>query len=190
MYDKLGNMKFDEAHHIFSSLYDAYWKKVLHFTRLYLTDAYEQEEVVQEAFIRLWEMRSRIDDVSNIDGLLFIITRNLIFDRHRRSLNEIALKQDLASVVEEEYDIEGQIDAVDLREYIDKLIALLPERQRQAFVLSRYHYMSIREIAGKMNISERGVERNIYLALKFLRKHLPMFIVFMECACRQSRGIS
>lgn len=168
----------------FSGIYDGYWKKVLGFTRLYLTDPYEQEEVVQEAFIKLWEMRDEIDRHKSVDGLLFIITRNLIFDRRRRSLNESALKDALRLAAEEEYDLEGQIDSDDLRQYIRKLVDLLPERQRESFILSRYKHLSIKDIAGRMSISERGVERNIYLALKFIRKHLPLFILFMECAAR------
>lgn len=162
-------------------MFDEYWKKVLRFARLYITDQYEQEEVVQEAFIKLWEMRESIEVDSNIDGLLFIITRNLIFNRHRRTLHESALMDDLTKVVDRECDIEGQIDADNLREYIEKLITVLPPRQREAFMMSRYDQLNVKEIAARMNISERGVERNIYLALKFIRRHLPLFMVFMAC---------
>ena len=168
-------------HKAFSAVYDEYWKKVLRFARLYISDPYEQEEVVQEAFIKLWEKRGDIDLDGNIDGLLFIITRNLIFNRHRRSLHENELMADLAHVVEEEYDIESQIDADNLREYIETLVTVLPPRQREAFLLSRNEHLNVKEIAMRMNISERGVERNIYLALKFLRRHLPLFIVFEAC---------
>ena len=183
---KTDGSNWNDEFGVFSGIYDGYWKKVLWFTRLYLTDSYEQEEVVQEAFIRLWEMRDEIDQHRSIDGLLFIITRNLIFDRRRRSLNESALKDALKQMAEIEYDMEEEIDADNLREYVEKLVELLPERQRESFILSRYKHLSVKDIASRMSISERGVERNIYLALKFLRKHLPMFILFMECAGRHS----
>lgn len=186
MHRRDGEIEFEKTSGSFSRIYDEYWRKVLGFARLYLSDSYEQEEVVQEAFIKLWEMRNEINGSRNVDGLLFIITRNLIFDRKRRSLNESAMKNALKLVVEEEYDAEGQIDADNLKEYVEKLVELLPERQRESFVLSRYKHLSVKDIASRMSISERGVERNIYLALKFLRKHLPMFILFMECAGRHS----
>lgn len=175
------DFRFDENHKAFSGMFDEYWKKVLRFARLYIADQYEQEEVVQEAFIKLWEMRESIEPDSNIDGLLFIITRNLIFNRHRHTLHESELMDDLARVVDRECDIEGQIDADNLREYIEKLISVLPPRQREAFMMSRYDQLNVKEIAARMNISERGVERNIYLALKFIRRHLPLFMVFMAC---------
>lgn len=173
------NSSDDTCHELFTMLYDAYWKKVLRFARLYLTDPCEQEDVVQEVFIKLWDVRRTVNLDGNVEGLLFIMTKNLIFDRRRYSLNETLVKEELGHVVEDQYDIENQIDAEDLREYVDKLIAALPRRQREAFRMSRYDHLSTKEIAECMGISERGVERNIYLALKFLRRHMPLFLVFM-----------
>ena len=63
----------------FETIYRQYWRKVYSFTRLYIRDSFEQEEVVQQVFIRLWEKRSLIDADKDFDGFLFIITRNLIF---------------------------------------------------------------------------------------------------------------
>lgn len=164
----------------FKQLYDHYWNKVYHFATLYLVDSFECEDVTQAAFVKLWEKRGSLCSEKDIDGLLFIIIRNLVFSQHRRSINERAVKKMLkdASVVDE--SIEAQIDAKDLAEYIDVLAANLPPRQRQAFVLSRKEGLSNKEIASIMNISVKGVERNIDLALKFIRRNLPLFIVFLN----------
>ena len=74
----------------------------------------------------------------------------------------------------------GGIDAGFLREAVDRLVAELPPRQRESFVLSRRDGMSIREIAGVMGITEKGVQRNINLALKFLKTNLPLFLIFIN----------
>lgn len=52
--------------------------------------------------------------------------------------------------------------------------------------MSREKGMSNKEIAEKLSISEKGVERNIYLALKFLKKNLPLFIIFMGIQLQQN----
>ena len=52
----------------FEALYQRYWRKVLSFTRLYIKDSYEQEEVVQQVFIRLWENRTTVDAGKDFDG--------------------------------------------------------------------------------------------------------------------------
>ena len=164
----------------FKAIYNAYWKKVFHFTQLYLTDSYQLEEVVQEVFIKLWEIKGHLDEEKSLDGLLFIITKNKIFNQTRKSLNEKAYKQTLKQAEEISHDIEKQIVASDLSQYINKLITLLPPRQQETFLMSREQGMSNKEIAEKLSISEKGVERNIYLALKFLKKQLSFFIIFMS----------
>ena len=72
----------------FTALYKQYWKQVYNFSRLYLTGADAAEEVVQEVFIKIWEMREFLREDDHFKGLLFIITRNQIFNRHRKNVNE------------------------------------------------------------------------------------------------------
>ena len=161
----------------FERLYHKYWPKVYHFTSIYIDDEYEREEIVQKVFIRFWDARERLDPQKSPDGLLFIITRNLIFNQVHRSMNEKAMKEALAL---ESPDVELSSDAEDLKAYVDNLVQALPARQREAFLLSREEGLSYREIAAKMKISEKGVERNLYLARKFLKEHLPLFLIFMR----------
>lgn len=164
----------------FKAIYNAWWGKVYHFARLWLKDDYEAEEVVQETFIKLWEIRERVDSDRNIDGLLFIITRNLVFNRKRRSLNEEVYRDMLAAADRQTEDPLRQIEADDIERYIDSLVMLLPPHQRETFILSRRDGLSNKEIAERMNISQRGVERNLYLAMRFIRKNLPLMLIFFR----------
>lgn len=164
----------------FESLYRRYWGRVYSFTRLYIKDSFEQEEVVQHVFIRLWEKRAKVDADKDFDGFLFIITRNLIFNRARRSFTAESLSDFIDGAGPEFYhDIEGDIDAGFLRETVDRLVTTMPPRQREAFVLSRQEGKPIKKIAEIMGISEKGVQRNINLALKFLKANLPLFLIFI-----------
>lgn len=75
---KQGNSK------AFKAIFDRYWNIVYRFTGLYLMDNYEKEEITQQVFIKLWEKRELLDEEKDLDGLLFIITRNLIFNHIRK----------------------------------------------------------------------------------------------------------
>ena len=164
----------------FKNVYDAYWAKVFHFTSLYVNDPFEREEVVQQVFIRLWEKRESIDESVDLDGYLFIITRNMIFNRSRRSFNEKAYKEAMEAIGSDSYTLDAQIEARDLNIYIEKLVALLPDRQREAFILSRKNGLTAKEIAQRMGISQKGVERHIHLALKFIKSNLPLLLIFLQ----------
>ena len=162
----------------FTTLYKKYWKQVYNFSRLYLTSQSVAEEVVQEVFIKVWESRDFMREGDNFKGLLFIITRNLIFNMHRKNLNEDFYKMTVLSAMENSYDIEEEIDAKNLGEYIDLLIADLPPRRREIFNLSRKENKSYKEISQLLGVSEKTVENQIGEALKFLRKNLILLSLF------------
>lgn len=163
----------------FTTLYNRYWKQVYNFSRLYLTSQSVAEEVVQEVFIKVWESRDFVREEDNFKGLLFIITRNLIFNLHRKSVNEDFYRMTVLSAMEDSYDIEEEIETKNLSEYIDLLIAELPPRRREIFILSRKENKSYKEIALLLDISEKTVENQISEALKYLRKNIILLSFFL-----------
>ena len=118
----------------FASLYHVHWQQVFRFSRLYLKSDDDAEDVVQEMFIRLWQIRERIHPDDNFSGLLFIMTRNMIFNRFRKQLDPLGFKVSVLAALESSDDIESEISARDLSEYIDRLVDLMPTRQRQVTV--------------------------------------------------------
>lgn len=164
----------------FERLYDRYWLKVYNFTRLYITSSTEVSEVVQDVFVKVWESRETFDDTKNFDGFLFIITRNIIFNYSRKYFNELNFKMTALKGIENSYDIEEELDAADLKNYIDSLIAQLPPKRQQIFRMSREEHLSNKEIAERCAVTEKAIERQITLALKFIKDNLPLFMLFVR----------
>lgn len=163
----------------FTSLYEMYWRQVYNFSRLYLTNQSVAEEVVQEVFVRIWERRDLIKENENFKGLLFIITRNLIFNRHKKSVNEDFYKMTVLSAMENSYNLEEEIEARNLSEYIDQLIEELPPRRREIFNLSRKEHKNYKEIAEILHISEKTVENQITEAIRYLKKNVLLLTFFL-----------
>jgi RNA polymerase sigma-70 factor (ECF subfamily) len=163
----------------FSDIYKRHWRQVYNFTRLYINSSAEVMEVVQEVFVKLWETRERLDETKNLEGLLFIMTRNLIFNRSRKSFSEEAFKIQALASMENSYNIDAEIEASDLKEHIDKIVSLMPPRRRQIFRMSREEHLSRKEIALQLGITEKAVDRSLALALDFIREHLPLFLIFI-----------
>jgi RNA polymerase sigma-70 factor (ECF subfamily) len=65
-----------------------------------------------------------------------------------------------------------QLRERELQRIIDKEIAALPPKMREVFLLSRKEYLSHKEIAIRLNISEHTVKNHIKAALKTLRQSL------------------
>lgn len=164
----------------FTYLYNIYWWKVYHFTKLYITSDRESEEIVQDVFIKLWDSRHTLDEMKSLDGYLFIITRNTIFNYNRRSFNEESFEMTVLNSMEEgeAYNVEDELMASDLKKFIDELIEQMPSQRKKIFQMSREEGLSNKEIAERLDITVKAVERSITLSLRFLRDSLIMFIVF------------
>ncbi|WP_294482300.1 RNA polymerase sigma-70 factor [uncultured Bacteroides sp.] len=163
----------------FEKLYDSYWQKVYDFTKLYITSSSEISEVVQDVFVKVWESRDTFDETRNFDGFLFITTRNIIFNYTRKHFNELNFKMTVLKGLENTYEIEEELEAEDLKNYIDQLISQLPPQRQRIFKMSREENLTNLEIAERCAVSEKAIERQITLALKFIKDNLPLFIVFM-----------
>ena len=163
----------------FTTLYRRYWSKVYNFSRLYLSSILEIEEVVQEVFVKVWESRSLLREDDNFKGFLFVITRNLVFNQFRRSFNENAYKLTVLSSIMPYYNLEEELTAADLQEFIEKMVKELPPRQQEVFNLSRNAHLTYKEISIRLNIGEKTVERHINEALKFLKKNIMFYLIFI-----------
>ena len=173
----------------FAALYDYYCQKVYNFTKLYVTSSDTVAEIVQDVFVKFWEARHLLDNNKKVEGFLFVITRNIIFNKARSRMREDMFKMTILRSIENEepYNQEDQMVAEDLKEYIDRLIAVLPKRQREIFLMSREENMTYREIAARCGIGEKAVERHIYLEI--LEKE-SSFIHLVFHAPRVKSGIS
>lgn len=173
-------------HEAFTQLYNAYWSRVYNFCRLYVSSVEDCKEIVQQVFVKVWEARALIKENENFKGFLFIITRNIIFNLSKKSFNESFYKMSVLtafsdSMEQDGCDVEEEIMASQLNDYINQLVDVLPERQKEVFILSRRHHLSHKEIAFRLGISEKTVEQHIYKVLKFLKENLQLFTIFLAC---------
>ncbi len=128
------------------------------------------EDVVQEAFIRVHRGAGGFRAEARFRTWFYRILVNLCIDEERRN---VPLMADVDRAYPDGRD--PQMDPLvhgELIAMIRSAIAGLPDRQRTALVLQRYHGMSHRQIAGITGWTESAVESLIVRALANLRKKL------------------
>ena len=81
----------------FAALYDYYCQKVYNFTKLYVTSSDTVAEIVQDVFVKFWEARHLLDNNKKVEGFLFVITRNIIFNMFIFNIPELILSQNLCN---------------------------------------------------------------------------------------------
>lgn len=157
----------------FNTLYKKYFAVLYGFTLKLTNNQTDAEEVVQEVFIKLWEIKRTLDNKKNFKSLLFTIAKNKIYNRSRQRVYEHAYQNYLQQQNNfTEFTIDREVSYLETKSFIDKGIELLPSRRKEIFILSRMQGMSNKEIAMKMNTSTSNIENHINKALKSLKKYM------------------
>ena len=160
--------------HAFERLYNMYSGKLYTFImRISSGNQYMAEEVVQSAFIRVWEVRERVEPESSFISFLCTIAKNLLMNMYQRQTVEYVYNEYLKNTgVDRDSQTEESIDLRFLNEYIDSLAEELPAQRKKIFILSKRQNYTNKEIAEMMGISESTVATQLSLAVKFMREQL------------------
>ena len=160
--------------HAFERLYNMYSGKLYNFfMRISSGNQYMAEEVVQSAFIRVWEVRERVEPESSFISFLCTIAKNLLMNMYQRQTVEYVYNEYLKNTgVDRDSQTEESIDLRFLNEYIDSLAEELPAQRKKIFILSKRQNYTNKEIAEMMGISESTVATQLSLAVKFMREQL------------------
>ncbi len=162
---------------IFEELFHRYYAELCHYALRFVPDEDTAEEIVQELFFRMWEKREQVKINTSIESYLFIALRNLamnyissrkIHDRYRQF-----------EAQQSKTGLEFPTDALeeeDMQRIMKQAVAMLPEKRRQIFELSRFEHLKYEEIAKKLNVSVKTVETHMSKSLSQLRKVLARFL--------------
>lgn len=160
----------------FKELYERYWYYIYRLAIKKTGRIDVAQEMAQQLFETLWDKRDRLQ-IDNFKAYLTSSLRNLVVDYVRRHILEANYLEQLRLHFSDAGISAGrQLEYDDLSGTITGLLHQLPDKTRQVFVMSRFEYHTIPEIAGQLNLSEKAIEYHLTKALGFLRKHLKEYI--------------
>jgi RNA polymerase sigma-70 factor (family 1) len=151
----------------FKEIFDKHYDAVRNFLYYKLGDIELAEDIAQEVFMKTWEKRDTIL-VDTAHHLLFTIANHLAINHFKsaKARFEFKLKDQTTQVTQEspQYEMEKEEFAKELQE----AIASLPEKQRTVFLMNRIDELTYREIAQRLEISVKAVEKRMHEALEHL----------------------
>jgi RNA polymerase sigma-70 factor (ECF subfamily) len=126
----------------FEEFYEATYRRLYTALCLVTGDRHEAEDIMQEAFLRLFERWERVSVIDDPDAYLFRAAMNVFRNRYRRAL--LAVQRTLTLK-----DAADDLAAVDTRDEVVRLLRGLTPRERAAIVLTSILDLTA-EDAGRM----------------------------------------
>jgi RNA polymerase sigma-70 factor (ECF subfamily) len=169
----------------FEILYKKHTVKLLSIAVKKVDDYETAQELVQDVFISLFELRDSLNSKVSVQAYLYIALKNRILNHYRhqsvqkRYEQYMALYQPAATE-----NVVSQLQGKELEMQINEEIKKLPLQCRTVFLLSRKEGLPYKEIATQLDISVNTVEQHMRKALRILRTsmgnylHLVIFLFY------------
>ena len=171
MEEQIGNRKTGEDK-AYEEVFLTYYPHLCLFANRILSDFAEAEDIVQDVFLRLWEMAPTLPEDTRLGNYLYSSVKNLCLNH----LKHLQVEDSHKSKLTEALAFMGSLEYEDDTEVIDKLracVGRLPEQQRKILEMRMFQDMSYKEIAERLKISEGSVHTHVKRAYNFIRAALP-----------------
>jgi len=162
----------------FRELFGRFQPVVFRRTLFQVRETDAAHDIVQETFVRIWNIRQQLKPELSFLALALRISENLIRDAARHRQIRERLRDSIPQPEHSEGDDPDEaLKLSTLQERVREVLnEHLGERCRTVFLLSRFERMSNREIAEVLKIREKSVENQVSRALKILRKRLTDYL--------------
>lgn len=134
-------------------------------------------DLAQETFIKIWE-KQLTDEGKRTIGLAYKIASDLFVSKFRRKSTELNY---LNSLELEFYEVSPHYELEDkeLQERYEQTLIKMPEKQRIVFLMSRMEGLKYIEIAERLGISVKAVEKRMHGALSIFRNVFSALLHFL-----------
>lgn len=155
----------------FTTLFGHYWSGVYVHILSLLKNAVLSEEITQDIFLKIWEIRHKLPELENFRNFLFIITRNRILSELRK---KTALPEEIDEVILEEQLLipDRQLGYKEFYTQVMAAIELLPTQKKRVFKMYRIENKSRMEIAQETGLTYGTINQYLVEAVSFLKMQL------------------
>jgi RNA polymerase sigma-70 factor (family 1) len=162
----------------YKEVYDRYFGIIYAFSRKILQDDDQAEDITQDIFLALFEKMGSVQ-ITTLRAYLYQSVRYALIDHSRKQRSRLNYMEGLGDYYAKGvWTTDDAIIENELQNQIEKQIDQLPAKMRTIFELSRKSYLSNKEIAAKIGISEGTVRLQIHHAISRLRSRLTIFFIY------------
>ena len=157
----------------FRELYGHYFKVIEGHMRIFGLSKEVMDELTQDVFIKIWEKRERLAEVTSFKDYVFIMSRNTVFN-YFRSMKVQQQTRELDETMEATavYHAEHEVLYKQYYHIAAEGMEKLTPRRREILKMRIERGLSLDEIANELRITRAAVKKQLYEATAFVRQYL------------------
>jgi RNA polymerase sigma-70 factor (family 1) len=155
----------------FKYYFDTYYSSIRSFLYYKTGDVFLSDDLIQEVFMKLWELRTGIKP-DTVKSLLYTIAMNMIRNhvKHQKVVYNFVINNTQNNTSSETADFNLLQD--EFNEKLQKVLAEIPEKSRAIFLMNRIDGLKYDEIAERLNLSVKAIEKRMHQALLLIKEKL------------------
>lgn len=158
----------------FSTLFKRYYGNLIQYGNSFSPHADKIQDCVQDVFTDIWIYRNSLSDTVVVKAyLLSCVRKRIVRLQQRDKVFNKATSMDAVTFLLD-FSIEQQLISDELTvakvEHLNKLLNVLPSRQKEALFLKYHHGLNIDEIAAILNVNYQSASNLLHRALVNIRK--------------------
>jgi RNA polymerase sigma-70 factor (family 1) len=159
----------------FEQLYSSHSTLVYRICYGMVKDSDLAKEMTQDIFMSIWERRDKLEITESFEQYLTRAAKLQVFQHYRKKASETKyLNHTREDICVSDNCTENQIFYNDLKEDVGQIIDRLPCRCREVYILSREKGLTNSEIASRLLISVKTVEKHLTKALATFKEILKV----------------
>ncbi len=156
------------------SIYDQYFESIRGFLYYKCGDLDLAEDLVQETFIKVWNKKEEIQ-LDTVKSLLYTIANNLLMNHfNHQSVVREHQKTSNASISSNLASPQFVLEEKEFEEKLNSALAKLPDDCREVFLMNRIEKLKYKEIAERLDLSVKAIEKRMSKTLALLKEYLGM----------------
>ena len=155
----------------FKQLFDNYFDTIRCFIFYRCGNGDVASDMAQDVFMKVWEKRGQLSN-HNLKSLLYKMANDLVISNYRKDITRLDFEQSITVQNDIHLSPEEELAFEELASSYAKALEQMPETQRVVFLMSRNDELKYSEIADRLVISVKAVEKRMSAALQYLRNEL------------------
>ena len=162
----------------FKDLYETYAPRLAARLLQLLRSEEIAEDILQDLFIKIWEVRHTINPDLSFGALLYKMAANLSKNVYRRNVYDQLMRKEM-NTDQSHNPIEESLDQSEAKQLLQAALNKLTPRQREVYMMHKIDGLSYQEISTRLNISASAINHHIQEANKQLRNILKSNYIYL-----------